>query len=104
MNYFTPAQVPVTAWLANKFGVCDQWFASVPTHTFTNRVFAHCAAAGLYYSSSDQHIFGCDQFGFGNEFAASDGPIVPLVSGIEQSNKVERVNGYNFHRYFFAAP
>jgi phospholipase C len=64
MNYFTPAQVPVTAWLANKFGVCDQWFASVPTHTFTNRVFAHCAAPGLYYSSSDpkdNHSFLDDQ-------------------------------------------
>ena len=60
MNYFTPAQVPVTAWLANKFGVCDQWFASVPTHTFTNRTFVHCAAPGLYFDSSspkDNHSF-----------------------------------------------
>ena len=53
MNYFTPAQVPVTAWLANKFGVCDQWFASAPTHTFANRAFAHCAAPGLYWNLSD---------------------------------------------------
>jgi len=53
MNYFTPTQVPVTAWLANNFGVCDQWFASVPTHTFANRAFAHCAAPGLYWNSSD---------------------------------------------------
>lgn len=60
MNYFTPAQVPVTAWLANNFGVCDQWFASAPTHTFPNRVFAHCAAPGLYWDSSnpsDNHSF-----------------------------------------------
>ena len=48
MNYFTPAQVPVTAWLANNFAVCDQWFASVPTHTFTNRAFAHCAAPAVH--------------------------------------------------------
>ncbi len=47
MNYFTPVQVPVTAWLANNFGVCDQWFASVPTQTFTNRVFSHCAAPAV---------------------------------------------------------
>lgn len=48
MNYFTPTQVPVTAWLANHFAVCDQWFASVPTHTFTNRAFAHCAAPAVH--------------------------------------------------------
>lgn len=48
MNYFTPEQVPVTAWLANKFAVCDQWFASVPTQTFTNRAFAHSAAPGVH--------------------------------------------------------
>lgn len=60
MNYFTPAQVPVTAWLANNFGVCDQWFASAPTHTFANRAFAHCATPGLYFDSSspsDNHSF-----------------------------------------------
>jgi phospholipase C len=60
MNYFTPAQVPVTAWLANNFGVCDQWFASVPTHTFTNRAFTHCAAPGLHFDSpgsSHNHSF-----------------------------------------------
>jgi phospholipase C len=47
MNYFNPSQVPVTAWLANNFAVCDNWYASVPTQTFTNRVFAHCAAPGV---------------------------------------------------------
>ena len=48
MNYLTPAQVPVTAWLANHFAVCDEWFASAPTHTLTNRAFAHCAAPGVH--------------------------------------------------------
>ena len=60
MNYFTPAQVPATAWLANHFGVCDQWFASAPTHTFANRAFVHCATPGFYYgspSSKDNHSF-----------------------------------------------
>lgn len=44
MTYLSPAQLPVTAFLANQFGVCDTWFASVPTQTFTNRLFAFCAA------------------------------------------------------------
>lgn len=48
MNYFTPEQLPVTSWLANNFAVCDQWFASVPTQTFTNRAFAHCAAPAVH--------------------------------------------------------
>ncbi len=48
MNYLTPAQLPVTAWLANNFAVCDQWFGSVPTQTFTNRAFAHCAAPAVH--------------------------------------------------------
>lgn len=55
MNYFTPAQVPVTAWLANNFGVCDKWFASVPTQTFTNRVFSHCAAPAIYQDDSNSY-------------------------------------------------
>ncbi len=44
MTYLTPEQLPVTAFLAKQFGVCDAWFASVPTQTFTNRLFALCAA------------------------------------------------------------
>jgi len=44
MTYLTPAQLPVTAFLADNFGVCDGWFASVPTQTFTNRLFALCAS------------------------------------------------------------
>lgn len=51
MNYLTPQQLPVTAWLANQFAVCDQWFASVPTQTFTNRAFAHCAAPAVHDGS-----------------------------------------------------
>ncbi len=47
MNYLTPAQLPVTAYLANNFAVCDSWFASAPTQTFANRAFAHCAAPGV---------------------------------------------------------
>ena len=47
MTYFTPAQVPVSAFLAHNFAVCDQWFASVPCQTFTNRMFAVCAAPAI---------------------------------------------------------
>jgi len=48
MTYFTPATLPVTAFLAQNFMVCDQWFASVPTHTFVNRIFSLAAQAGTF--------------------------------------------------------
>jgi phospholipase C len=47
MTYLTPDQAPVSAWLANNFAVCDQWYASVPCQTFTNRVFAVCGAPAV---------------------------------------------------------
>lgn len=48
MNYFTPTQVPVSAFLAHNYAVCDQWFASVPCQTFTNRNFVHCAGPAVH--------------------------------------------------------
>jgi phospholipase C len=48
MTYFTPTQVPVTAWLARNFAVCDQWYGSAPCQTFTNRVFSLCASPAIH--------------------------------------------------------
>jgi phospholipase C len=73
MNYLSPAQLPVTAFLANNFAICDNWFASVPTQTFTNRVFGHCAAPGVtkkiftekdYFSMVDDTQYITDQLDF----------------------------------------
>jgi phospholipase C len=47
MNYLTPAQMPVTSFLAHNYAVCDQWFASAPTQTYPNRAFSLCAAPGI---------------------------------------------------------
>ncbi len=47
MNYFSAEQLPVTAFLATHYPVCESWYAPVPTQTFTNRVFALCAAPGV---------------------------------------------------------
>jgi phospholipase C len=56
MNYLTPAQVPVSAFLANGYGVCDEWFGSVPTQTYPNRSFALCAAPGLPQGASSSYV------------------------------------------------
>lgn len=72
MNYFTPDQVPVTAWLANNFAVCDQWFASAPCQTFTNRAFTHCAAPAIIPAGNDSFsLVDDEQYGFPvTDFAA----------------------------------
>ena len=57
MTYFTPDQVPVSAWLANNYAVCDQWFASVPSHTFTNRTFMLCAAPSVHHELFESYSY-----------------------------------------------
>jgi phospholipase C len=46
MHYFAPAQLPVLSQLAQKFAVCDHWFASAPCQTWPNRWFVHAAPPG----------------------------------------------------------
>jgi phospholipase C len=52
MNYFTPAQLPVSAFLARSYGLSDQWFASVPSQTYVNRTFALSAAPAVSDTST----------------------------------------------------
>jgi phospholipase C len=66
MTYFTPAQVPVSAWLANHYAVCDQWFASVPTHTFANRTFMLCAAPSVHHEIFESYSYVDDMQYLGN--------------------------------------
>lgn len=40
MAYHTSAQLPVYAFLADQFAVCDSWFCSVPGATMPNRCYA----------------------------------------------------------------
>ncbi len=52
MTYFTPAQIPVTAFLAANFAVSDCWYGSAPLQTYPNRAFAHCGAPGYGFEYS----------------------------------------------------
>jgi phospholipase C len=45
MTGYTPEQLPVLSALARGFAVFDQWFADVPSQTFTNRSFFHAGTA-----------------------------------------------------------
>lgn len=40
MGYYTPAELPITDFLAQNYLVCDQWFAAVPSSTQPNRLMA----------------------------------------------------------------
>ncbi|HYR27072.1 MAG TPA: alkaline phosphatase family protein, partial [Thermoanaerobaculia bacterium] len=56
MTYLTAQQLPVTSFLATNFAVCDQWFASVPSQTFVNRIFALCAAPQIANTSAPYSV------------------------------------------------
>ncbi len=45
MECFAPQAVPVISTLAREFAVCDNWFCSVPSQTYTNRSFFHAASS-----------------------------------------------------------
>src|SRR5258706_2190372 len=54
---FTPEQLPVLNFLASQFGVCDNWFASVPCPTWPNRFFAVTGtSSGLDHLPSDAQV------------------------------------------------
>ena len=45
MQSYTPSQLPVLSQLARYYAVCDDWFASVPSQTNTNRSFLMCGTS-----------------------------------------------------------
>ncbi len=56
MHYYTPKQVPVLSGLAQKFAVCDRWFASAPCQTWPNRWFVHAATADGHENNQPIHL------------------------------------------------
>jgi phospholipase C len=46
MAYHTAQQLPVYAYLAEQFCVCDHWFCSVPGETMPNRCYAVAGTSG----------------------------------------------------------
>ena len=62
MNYLSAEQLPVTAFLAQQYAVCDQWYAPVPSQTFVNRLFAFCAAPGIVSDSPDYSVVNDEDY------------------------------------------
>ncbi|WP_431257260.1 alkaline phosphatase family protein [Roseateles chitinivorans] len=82
MNCLTPAQMPVSAFLANRYALSDEWFASVPTQTFTNRAFAMCAAPG-----QSVNLLG-ERFSFIDDIQYVFNPLKPVRSVMRQLDEV----------------
>jgi phospholipase C len=51
MNCFTSATVPVTWSLGLHYGICDHWFASVPTQTLCNRSYLYAGTSSGYVNN-----------------------------------------------------
>jgi phospholipase C len=51
MNGFTPTVVPVLSSLAYNYGVCDHWFASIPSQTLCNRSFIQAGTSSGYVNN-----------------------------------------------------
>jgi len=47
MGLLRPQDLPTTSMLADRYCVCDRWFACVPTSTAPNRLMALCGATPL---------------------------------------------------------
>jgi phospholipase C len=57
MGYYDRNGVPVYDALASQFAVCDRWFASIPTDTFPNRLYAMSGGSGgLLTTPSDASV------------------------------------------------
>lgn len=73
MHFFSPDLTPVFSALAKQYAVCDQWFASVPSQTFPNRMFAHAASSSNSvddYEILKKHLF--DGYPLNNVFQVLD--------------------------------
>jgi phospholipase C len=62
MNGYEPDSLPVLKELVNRFGVCDRWFASLPSSTQPNRLYVHSATSdGMMSNETKRLILGFPQ-------------------------------------------
>jgi phospholipase C len=101
MEYFTPAQAPVMAALAQEFALFNGWFSSLPGPTWPNRFFVHAATSGgLTESPSTADVIRGFSFDGGTIYDALDEKDIgwriyhdglPQTAGI-QSLRLEFIN------------
>ena len=62
MQYFSAETMPVSWALAQRYAVCDTWFASGPVQTIANRIFAHCGTPGVLPGTNESRVNNPDFF------------------------------------------
>lgn len=84
MSGFKPEALPVLKELVREFGICDRWFASIPSSTQSNRLYLHSATShGSTKNDTEKLIEGYPQ--------------KTLFESLEES-------GYSFGIYFQIFP
>ena len=54
MSCYDPGAIPYLAEICRRYAVCDAWYASVPSQTWTNRAFAHAGTSwGMVNNAPD---------------------------------------------------
>jgi phospholipase C len=57
MSYYNASQLPVYYFFAENFAICDRWYASLPTDTWPNRLYALTGGSGgLTETPSDSAV------------------------------------------------
>jgi phospholipase C len=57
LGYYSAVHAPTYDFLARNYGICDQWFASLPTDTWPNRLYSLTGGSGgLLTTPSDSDI------------------------------------------------
>jgi phospholipase C len=56
MQYYSDQTMPVSAYLAKQYAVCDYWFASGPVQTIANRIFTHCGTPSKFPNSYTSRV------------------------------------------------
>jgi len=46
MGYYTKSELPVYDFFASQYAICNRWFASLPTDTWPNRLYALTGSSG----------------------------------------------------------
>ena len=90
MMYMTPALMPITAFLANKYMICDGWFGSAPTQTFANRLFSLCASSGTWTASGQSFSYIDDLEYTGTEHGAT--PVYLAESRLDLPSVFEQLD------------
>ena len=57
MSYYNATHLPVYDFFAENFAICDRWYASLPTDTWPNRLYAMAGGSGgLTLTPSDASV------------------------------------------------